>query len=130
MDSLRSLSFPSAAVLRDGRLETVSSADVVPGPVLKIRTDDTLRADLRVFNAMKLGCDEKTSTGEGIPVTEVVSLNIVDGHEISVGVGERLNMAYSSSTVTKGRGTGGRCYLYGYVSRSWEDGLIDARQDP
>ena len=106
MDSLRSLSSPSAAILRDGHQETVPSADVVPGDIVQIRTGDTVPADLRLFDAMNLECDEKILTGEAIPVAKDINLNLVDGDEITVGVGDRLNMAYSSSTVTKGRGTG------------------------
>ena len=106
MDSLRSLSSPSAAVLRDGHQETVPSADVVPGDIVQIRTGDTVPADLRLFDAMNLECDEKILTGEALPVAKDVNLNPTDGDEFSIGVGDRLNMAYSSSTVTKGRGTG------------------------
>ena len=106
MDSLRSLSSPSAAVIRDGHHETVPSAEVVPGDVVQIRTGDTVPADLRLFDAMNLECDEKILTGEAIPVAKDINLNVVDGDEVTVGVGDRLNMAYSSSTVTKGRGTG------------------------
>lgn len=106
MDSLRCLSSPSATILRDGHQETVPSADVVPGDVVQIRTGDTVPADLRLFDAMNLECDEKILTGEAVPVAKDVNLNLVNGDEISVGVGDRLNMAYSSSTVTRGRGIG------------------------
>lgn len=106
MESLRSLSSPSAAVLRDGHLETVPSADVVPGDVVQIRTGDTIPADMRLIDAMNLECDEKILTGEAVPVAKDANLNFVDGDEVTVGVGDRLNMAYSSSTVTRGRGTG------------------------
>ncbi len=106
MDSLRALSSPSAAVLRDGHQETVPSADVVPGDVVQIRTGDTIPADLRLFDAMNLECDEKILTGEAIPVAKDVNLKVVEGDETSVGIGDRFNMVYSSSTVTKGRGTG------------------------
>lgn len=106
MDSLRSLSSPSATVLRDGHQETVPSADVVPGDVVHIRTGDTVPADLRLFDAMNLECDEKILTGEAVPVAKDVKVSLVNGDEISVGVGDRLNMAYSSSIVTRGRGIG------------------------
>lgn len=106
MDSLRSLSSPSAAVLRDGHIETVPSADVVPGDIVRIKTGDTVPADLRLFDAMSLECDEKILTGEAIPVAKDVELDVTDCDETSIGVGDRLNMVYSSSTVTKGRGTG------------------------
>lgn len=106
MDSLRSLSSPSATVLRDGHRETIPTAEVVPGDVVQIRTGDTVPADLRLFDAMNLECDEKILTGEAVPVAKDVNKDLADSDELSVGVGDRLNMAYSSSTVTKGRGSG------------------------
>ena len=106
MDSLRSLSSPSAAVLREGHIETVPSAEVVPGDVVQIKTGDTIPADLRLFDAMNLECDEKILTGEAIPVAKDAQADFKSGDENSTGVGDRLNMAYSSATVTKGRGKG------------------------
>lgn len=106
MDSLRSLSSPSAAVLRDGNIVTVPSAEVVPGDIVHVKAGDTVPADLRLFEAMNLECDEKILTGEAIPVAKDFRIDFSDKDELSTGVGDRLNMAYSSSTVTKGRGSG------------------------
>ena len=97
---------PSAAVLRDGHTETVPSAEVVPGDIVQIKTGDTVPADIRLFDAMNFECDEKILTGEAVPVAKHVNTDFAGGDEVSVGVGDRLNMAYSSSTVTKGRGIG------------------------
>lgn len=63
---------------------------------------------------MNLNCDEKSLTGEAEPVEKTIENDIVipgsDGKfatlEDEVGVGDRLNMAYSTTTVTKGRGRG------------------------
>ena len=106
MDSLRSLSSPSAAILRDGHIETLASAEVVPGDIVQIQTGDTIPADLRLFDAMNLECDEKILTGETIPVAKDAKIDFSNNDELSTGVGDRFNMAYSSSTVTKGRGRG------------------------
>lgn len=105
-DSLRSLSSPSAAVLRDGHVETVPSAEVVPGDIVQIKTGDTIPADLRLIEAMNLECDEKILTGEAVPVAKDIDMDLSNSSELDTGVGDRLNMAYSSSTVTKGRGKG------------------------
>ena len=105
MDSLRSLSSPSANVIRNGNAITVPSGEVVPGDVVQIKTGDTVPADLRLFEAMNLECDEKILTGEAAPVAKDTEFE-ANGDEVTVGVGDRLNMAYSSSTVTKGRGRG------------------------
>lgn len=105
MDSLRSLSSPSATVVRNGKEITVPSGDVVPGDIVQIKTGDTVPADIRLFEAMNLECDEKILTGEAIPVAKDADFS-AEGDELATGVGDRLNMAYSSSTVTKGRGRG------------------------
>ncbi|TPX26497.1 Na+ ATPase [Coccidioides immitis] len=105
MDSLRSLSSPSATVIRNGHEITIPSGDVVPGDIVQIKMGDTVPADIRLFEAMNLECDEKILTGEAIPVAKDVDFS-TSGDEVTTGVGDRLNMAYSSSTVTKGRGRG------------------------
>ncbi|KAL8792497.1 MAG: hypothetical protein Q9195_004867 [Heterodermia aff. obscurata] len=106
MDSLRSLSSPSAAVMREGKIETVPSAEVVPGDIVQIKTGDTVPADVRLFEVMNLECDEKILTGEAIPVAKDAKHIFASDDELATGVGDRINMAYSSSTVTKGRGRG------------------------
>lgn len=106
MDSLRSLSSPSAAVLRDGHIEVIPSAEVVPGDIVQVKTGDTIPADLRLIDAMNLECDEKILTGEAMPVAKYTKKDFSKDNETSTGVGDRLNMVYSSSNVTKGRGTG------------------------
>ncbi len=63
---------------------------------------------------MNLCCDEKSLTGEAEPVEKQTENNItVLGSETKlateegeVGIGDRSNMAYSTTTVTKGRGRG------------------------
>lgn len=77
-----------------------------------MKTGDTVPADLRIFEAMNLYCDEASLTGEAEPVEKIpeASIKTLDGHvatkEEEVGVGDRINMAYSTTTVTKGRGRG------------------------
>lgn len=102
MDALRSLSSPSATVVRDGHTDTVPSGEVVPGDVVLIKTGDTIPADLRLIEAMNLECDEKILTGEAVPVAKEAQVEI----EETAGVGDRTNMAYSSSSVSRGRGRG------------------------
>ncbi|PGH27306.1 potassium/sodium efflux P-type ATPase, fungal-type [Polytolypa hystricis UAMH7299] len=105
MDALRSLSSPSATVIRNGHEVTIPSGEVVPGDIVHIKTGDTVPADLRLFDSMNLECDEKILTGEAVPVAKEPEFT-TDGDEFATGVGDRLNMAYSSSNVTKGRGRG------------------------
>ncbi len=90
-----------------------SSADVFPGDIVILKTGDTVPADLRIFEAMNLNCDEKSLTGEAEPVEKITGNFIkIPGSdhkattESEVGVGDRFNMAYSTTVVTKGRGRG------------------------
>lgn len=107
MDALRSLSSPSAAVVRGGNEMTIPSAEVVPGDIVSIKTGDTVPADLRMFEVMNLECDEAILTGEALPVAKEVDFEVKQGvAKEDLGLGDRLNIAYSSSTVTKGRGRG------------------------
>jgi Na+-exporting ATPase len=106
MDALKSLSSPSAAVIRDGEEMTIPSGEVVPGDIVAIKTGDTVPADLRMFEVMNLECDEAILTGEALPVAKEVDFESAHGNKEDCGLGDRLNIAYSSSTVTKGRGQG------------------------
>ncbi|KAI9800641.1 MAG: hypothetical protein M1825_003963 [Sarcosagium campestre] len=106
MDSLRSLSAPSAVVIRDGTSTTIPSGEVAPGDIVMVKPGDTIPADLRLFEAMNLECDEKILTGEAAPVAKEADAEFSNKNELETGVGDRINMAYASSTVTRGRGRG------------------------
>lgn len=74
---------------------------------------DTVPADLRLFEAMNLACEEGQLTGESIPVEKITENNIVDPStekivtsEQEIGIGDRVNMAYATTVVRKGRGRG------------------------
>ncbi|KAH7094985.1 hypothetical protein FB567DRAFT_623306 [Paraphoma chrysanthemicola] len=102
MDSLRSLSSPTARVIRGGQQFTIPSAEIVPGDVIEIKTGDTLPADIRVFDAVNFETDEALLTGESLPVRKQEDATFPE----KTGPGDRLNVAYSSSNVTKGRAKG------------------------
>lgn len=122
MDALRSLSSPSATVIRNGETVTVPSTEVIPGDIVLVKTGDTVPADLKLVDGMNLECDEKILTGEAIPVAKdaefdpsTESGDAGADAENRIGVGDRLNMVYSSSTVTKGRGKGIAVYTGMYT---------------
>ncbi|KFY31215.1 hypothetical protein V493_01295 [Pseudogymnoascus sp. VKM F-4281 (FW-2241)] len=102
MDSLRSLSSPTATVVRDGKTETIPTGDLVPGDKVELKTGDTVPADVRLVEAMNFETDEALLTGESLPVAKEAKAVF----DADTGPGDRLNVAYSSSTVTKGRATG------------------------
>ncbi|KAM0206954.1 hypothetical protein ACHAPQ_001885 [Fusarium lateritium] len=113
MDALRALSSPSAMVLRDGKTQVISNPEVVPGDIVLLKMGDTVPADLRLFEAMNLACEEGQLTGESIPVEKITENNITAPgteklvqSEDEIGIGDRVNMAYATTVVRKGRGRG------------------------
>uniref|UniRef100_A0A0L0P8E9 P-type Na(+) transporter n=1 Tax=Candidozyma auris TaxID=498019 RepID=A0A0L0P8E9_CANAR len=105
MGSLRSLSSPSARVTRNGDEGDIPAEDVVPGDIVHIKVGDTVPADLRLIDTMNLETDEALLTGESLPVVKNHN-EVYSNPKEYVPVGDRLNMAFSSSVVAKGRGTG------------------------
>ncbi|GKT52209.1 sodium- and chloride-dependent GABA transporter 1 [Colletotrichum spaethianum] len=102
MDSLRSLSSPTASIVRDGETMVVPSGEIVPGDLVEIKTGDTIPADVRLIEAVNFETDEALLTGESLPVRKNEGSTFPD----NTGPGDRLNVAYSSSNVTKGRAKG------------------------
>ncbi|KAI0011556.1 potassium/sodium eff [Xylariaceae sp. FL0662B] len=102
MDALRALSAPSAMVLRDGRTQVIPNAQVVPGDVVILKMGDTIPADVRLFEAMNLAADEQSLTGESVPVEKIIEH--LDDPDL--GIGDRVNIAYGTTTVRKGRARG------------------------
>ena len=102
MDSLRKLSSPTGSVLRSSEMESVPSITIVPGDIVTLKTGDVVPADIRLFESMNFETDEALLTGESLPVAKSAAAT----YDQDIGVGDRLNMAYSSSTVTRGRARG------------------------
>jgi P-type Na+/K+ transporter len=48
MDSLRSLSSPTASAVRDGKTVTIPTAEIVPGDMVDMKMGDTVPADIRL----------------------------------------------------------------------------------
>ncbi|KAH7202308.1 hypothetical protein DER44DRAFT_669624 [Fusarium oxysporum] len=102
MDSLRSLSSPTAHAVRSGNNQVVVTAEIVPGDMVELKTGDTIPADIRLVEAVNFETNEALLTGESLPVRKEINKTFPD----DTGPGDRLNVAYSSSTVTKGRARG------------------------
>ncbi|KAG9240694.1 sodium P-type ATPase-like protein [Calycina marina] len=102
MNSLRSLSSPTASVVRDGDTVVVPTGELVYGDLVEVKVGDTVPADIRLVQAMNFETDEALLTGESLPVQKEANTTF----RADTGPGDRLNVIFSSSTVTKGRGRG------------------------
>src|SRR5699024_9045462 len=85
-----------------GSMNSVNSTELVPGDIITLEAGDVVPADVRLIEANSLQIEEASLTGESVPV--VKSTDIID--EENVGIGDRENMAFSSTNVTYGRGLG------------------------
>ncbi|KAJ5409969.1 uncharacterized protein N7487_004328 [Penicillium crustosum] len=102
MESLHSLSSPTGTVSRGGQTFSAPSSEIVPGDMIELRTGDTVPADIRLVEIVNFETDEALLIGESLPVQKECDSTFKE----DTGPRDRLNIAYSSSTVTRGRGRG------------------------
>lgn len=99
VEALQKMSSPDAKVIRDGKLITIKSTDLVPGDLVLLETGDIVPADIRLLESVNLKVDESSLTGESVPVEKDAEV-IFDG---VTEIGDRTNYIHSSSIVTYGR---------------------------
>ena len=100
LKSLKALSAPISKVMRDGRLVQIASAEIVVGDILIVEAGDFIAADARIFESNSLQVSESALTGESVSVEKVT--DFIEDEDVAIG--DQLNMIFSSSHVTYGRG--------------------------
>lgn len=98
LESLKSLSSPSAKVIRDGMKIEIDSTDVVEGDIIVLEAGDLIVADGRIINNYSLQVNESSLTGESTNVDK--NDEVISGE---VPLADRTNMVFSGSLVTYGR---------------------------
>lgn len=99
VEELKKMSAPKARVIRSGKIKEIPSEEIVPGDILILEAGDMVSADARIIENNGLMTDESALTGESHPVSKNT-----DKYAENTPVADRLNMVYSSSYVTGGRG--------------------------
>ncbi|KAF9137430.1 Na+ ATPase [Mortierella sp. GBA39] len=102
MEALRNMSSPTAQVIRDESRITIPNNQAVPGDIMIFEDGDVVGADVRLFECFNFETDEALLTGESLPVQK----NLSAIQKADESLGDRLNMAFSSTTVVKGRAKG------------------------
>ena len=102
LEALQKLTDHASKVIRNGQITVVASKELVPGDIVVLDTGDYIPADLRIIEAINLKAQEASLTGESVPVEKTTEK--ID--EEQIGIGDRINMLFSSSLVTYGRGKG------------------------
>ncbi len=101
LEELRRMSAPTARVLRDGRVQQLPAARLVPGDVIELEAGDQVPADARVLECSRLQADESALTGESVPVEKEAKESL----PLDTPLGDQANMLSAGTLVTAGRGT-------------------------
>lgn len=105
VEALKSMSTPHAKVWRNDVLVTVDIRELVIGDLVVLEAGDYVPADLRLVETVNMKIDESALTGESEAVLKDAEKILAE----STAIGDRVNMAYSSTIVTYGRGLGVVC---------------------
>ena len=101
IEALQEISAATSHVLRDGKVLTIPSEEIVPGDVVLLEAGDSVPADGRIIECASMKIEEAALTGESVPVDKQVDKIDAEG---DVPLGDRKNMVYMGSTVVYGRG--------------------------
>ena len=104
IDALKEMSAATTKVLRNGKLVSVKSEDLVIGDVIVLEAGDAVPADCRITEQYSMKVEESALTGESVPVTKTDEPLVSDGKLTEIPLGDRKNMLYSGSAVVYGRG--------------------------
>ncbi len=101
--ALQEIAAATSKVMRDGKMVTLKSEEIVPGDIVVLEAGDSVPADGRIIECASMKIEEAALTGESVPVNKLVKVLNLDG-EKDVPLGDRKNMMYMGSTVVYGRG--------------------------
>jgi len=101
MEAIRRMLSPEATALRGGKRVVIAAETLVPGDIVLLASGDKVPADLRLLKVKNLRIEEAALTGESTAVEKNVAA--VDQHAV---LGDRTCMAYSSTLVVYGQGSG------------------------
>jgi len=101
LENLKKITTDKSKILREGKIVEIDTKLIVPGDVISLSAGDEVPADLRIIQETNIYSDESTLTGESLPVSKVAGvINKVSG------ISERVNMVFSGTHITAGRGLG------------------------
>ena len=101
LESLREAAAPTARVRRDGLVDDIPAADLVPGDVVLLRAGEIVPADLRLTMADRLLVDRSALTGESVP-----ELGSAEADPGGAALTDRHSIAYAGTAIVAGRGEG------------------------
>ena len=103
IEALQEIAAATSKVVRDGRMLSLRSEELVPGDIVLLEAGDAVPADGRIIESASLKIEEAALTGESVPVNKFIDMLSLGGGK-DVPLGDRKNMMYMGSTVVYGRG--------------------------
>ena len=94
LEELNTLSSINIKVIRNGKVTTIDSRDVVVGDIVLIEEGDKIPADGIILECQSLGVNESSLTGE----SAIVYKNVKDDSDNHF----KLNMCYAGTDITNG----------------------------
>lgn len=72
MEALKSLTAPTAKVVREGNICNIKAEQIVPGDLIVLETGDRIPADAILIESKGIQVDESLLTGESVPVDKTI----------------------------------------------------------
>ena len=102
LEALKKMTAPNARALRNGEESIVPASELVPGDIVYLEDGCIVPADIRIINDNNMSIQEASLTGESLASQKDGKIVLPE----NAPLGDRVNMAYSSSIVTYGNGEG------------------------
>ena len=100
LNAIKSMLSPTALARRDGTWSDVAAETLVPGDIIRVKAGDRVPADARLIEATNLQVEEAALTGESVAAEKSIA-----ALDAQAGLGDRVNMLFSSTIVVAGTGT-------------------------
>lgn len=106
LEALKELQSETARVLRDGKMSTINSREIVPGDIIEVKVGDRIPADARVIvlKTTSLRIDQSQLTGESQSVAKYPEPPTVNEDELVVQA--KTNILFATTTVVGGLARG------------------------
>lgn len=101
LDKIKDMLSTHATVIRDKQRKEIEAVDVVKGDLVYLEAGDNVPADVRIIDSDRLKVQESSLTGEADSIKKTP-----EEIEEKVGLGDQVNMAFASTSITNGNGTG------------------------
>lgn len=102
LEALKKHTLPYCQVVRGGITQSIKVEDLLVGDIVLLSSGNIVPADIRLIETYNFKVNESSLTGESLEVEKNSNCVLPE----NTPLGERKNMAYSSSVVTLGRAVG------------------------